>query len=86
MQSVNVLLSNTSFFTYLFMISTYLLVDAELESSILDHKNAIVIVSWLEKTFTLLQFDKHHVATQLEEQGLLKVTQDSKTSCRINTL
>ena len=47
------------------MLSTYILLDAELKSSVLDHVDAIVIVSWPEQTFPLLQLDKHHVATQL---------------------
>lgn len=67
-------------------MSTYVLLDAELESSILDHVDAVVIVSWPEQTFTLLQLDKHHVATQLKEQGLLKMTQDPTTGCRTNII
>lgn len=63
-------------------MSTYVLLDAELEPSILDHIDAVIIVSWPEQTFTLLQLDAHHVATQLQEQGLLKVTQDPATRCR----
>lgn len=64
------------------LLSTHVLLDAELEPSILDHVDAVVIVSWPEQTFTLLQLDAHHVATQLKEQGLLKMTQDPTTSCR----
>lgn len=63
-------------------MATYVLLDAELEPSILDHIDAVIIISWPEQTFTLLQLDAHHVATQLKEQGLLKMTQDPATSCR----
>lgn len=63
-------------------MSTYVLLDAELEPSILDHIDAVIIISWPEQTFTLLQLDAHHVATQLQEQGLLEVTQDPATRRR----
>ena len=62
--------------------STYVLLDTELESSILHHEDAVVIVSRPEQTFAFLQLDKHHVATQLQEQGLLKMSQDPTASCR----
>lgn len=55
---------------------TYTLLDAELQSAVLDHVDAVVIVSWSEETFALLQLNKHHVTTQLQEQGLVKVSQD----------
>lgn len=62
------------------MKSTYVFLDAKLKPSILDHEDAVVIVSWPEQTFTLLELDKHHVSTQLQEQGLLKMTQHPTTT------
>ena len=47
------------------MQSTYILLDTELELSILDHVDAIVIISWPEQAFTFLQLNQHHVAAQL---------------------
>lgn len=44
---------------------TYILMYAELQSSILDHIDAVIVVSWPEQTFALLQLNKDHVATQL---------------------
>lgn len=58
---------------------TYVLLNAEFQTSILDHVDAIVIVSWPEQTFTLLQLYEHHVATKLQEEGLLKMTQNPET-------
>lgn len=55
---------------------TYILLDAELQTSILDHIDAVVFISRPEKIFALLQLDEHHVATQLQEEGLLEMTQD----------
>lgn len=37
---------NTSF--------TYILLYAQLKSSILDHVDAVIIISWFEQAFTLL--------------------------------
>lgn len=50
--------------------------------SILDHVDAVVIISWSEETFSLLQLDEHHVATQLKEQGFLEMTQDPGAGSR----
>lgn len=63
-------------------VFTHILLDTELESSILDYIDAVVIVSWPEQTFAFLQLNKHHVATKLQEQGFLKMTQDPTASCR----
>lgn len=47
------------------MQSTYILLDTELELSILDHVDAIIVISWPEQPLTLLQLNQHHVAAQL---------------------
>ena len=55
---------------------TYTLLDAEVQTPVLDHVDAVILVPRPEQAFALLQLDEHHVATQLQEQGLLEVTQD----------
>lgn len=54
---------------------SYVLLDAELQTPVLDHVDAVVFVPRPEQTFALLQLDEDHVATELQEQRLLKVTQ-----------
>lgn len=60
-------------------VCPYVFMDTQLQSPILDHINAVIIVSWLEQSLPLLQLNKHHVSTQLQEQRFLKVTQHSDT-------
>ncbi|KAG7281476.1 hypothetical protein CRUP_012419 [Coryphaenoides rupestris] len=48
---------------------------AQLQASILHHVDAVVQVPRAEQRLPLLQRDDHHVATQLQKEGLLKVTQ-----------
>ena len=55
-------------------VFSHIFVNAQLQSSILDHINAVIIISWSKKPLALLQFNEHHVSTKLQEQRLLKVT------------
>lgn len=55
---------------------TYVLLDAELQTSILDHVDAVVFVPRPEQAFALLQLDEDHVTAKLQEEGLLEVAQD----------
>lgn len=56
------------------MAHPYKLMNAKLKPSILNHINAVIIIPWLEQPLSLLQLHKHHVPTQLQKQGLLKMT------------
>lgn len=55
---------------------SYTLVDAQLQPSVLNHVNAVVRVAWPEERLPLVHLDEQHVTTKLQEEGLLKVTQD----------
>lgn len=55
---------------------TYILLDAELQTSILDHVDAVIFIPRPEQAFALLQLDEDHVTTKLQKEGLLKMTQD----------
>lgn len=59
---------------------TYDLINTEVQSATLHHKDAIVCVSRPEKSLSLLQLHEHHVTAQFQEQGLLKVTQNPEDS------
>lgn len=48
---------------------------AQFEFSILDHIDAAVRLARPEDVLPLLELHKHHVLAQLQEEGLLKVTQ-----------
>lgn len=64
---------------------TYTLLDAELQTSILDHVDAVIFVPRPEQAFALLQLDEDHVTAQLQKEGLLEMTQDpaaNKTRAR----
>lgn len=50
--------------------------DAQLQASVLNHVDAVVGVAWPEESLPLVQLDQHHVTTQLQENGLLKVAED----------
>lgn len=54
---------------------TYRSSKAQLQFSILHHVDAVVRLTWPENILPLLVLLKHHVLTQLQEKGLLKVTQ-----------
>lgn len=54
---------------------SHVFMNAQLQSAVLDHVNAVIVVSWLEQSLALLQLDEHHVSTELQKQGFLKVTQ-----------
>lgn len=49
--------------------------DAQLQSSILNHVNTVIRVTRSEESFSLVQLDQHHVTTQLQENRLLEVTE-----------
>ena len=57
------------------LAQSYVLVDAEFQTSILDNVDAVVVVARPEQPLPLLQLHKDHVTTQLQEQRLFKVAQ-----------
>lgn len=49
--------------------------DAQFQTTILNHVNAVIGVARSEEHLTLVQLDQHHVTTQLQEQRLLEVAE-----------
>lgn len=60
-------------------INAHIFVNAQLQSSILHHINAVIIISRPKQPLAFLQLNEHHVSTKLQEQWLLKVTQHPNT-------
>lgn len=58
-------------------VGPHVFTDTQFQSPVLDNINAVIIVARLEQPLALLQLNKHHVSTQLQEQRFLKVTQHS---------
>lgn len=52
---------------------SYTLVDAQLQTAILNHVNAVVSVTRSEESLSLVQTDQKHMATQLQKDRLLEV-------------
>lgn len=61
---------------------THNLINTQVQSAVLYYEYAVVCVSGPEKSLSLLQLYEHHVTAQLQEQGLLKVTQNPEHSNR----
>lgn len=49
--------------------------DAKLQAAILHDINAVIGVAGSEESLPLVQLHQHHVATELQEERLLKVAQ-----------
>lgn len=61
---------------------TYILLDAELQTPVLDHVDAVIFIPRPEQALALLQLDEDHVAAKLQEEGLLEVAQDPAAKLR----
>lgn len=58
------------------MAGTYVLLDAEFKPTILDHIDAVIVISWLKENLALLKLNQHHVAAQFQKQRFLEMTQN----------
>lgn len=64
-------------------LRAYVLVDAQLQVAILNDVNAVVGVTRLKESLSLVQLDQHHVTTQLQENRLLEVAQHPGYNTRV---
>ena len=61
--------------TKLWAFQSYILNDAQLQSAILNHINAVIGVSGSEERLSLVQLDQNHVTTKFQEERLLEVAE-----------